>query len=409
MKRKIVFYFLVLSILFSCKNKGTETTDIPTIQLNPDNTDTLRVSDYFDRISALWLKDCLYNNLYDFAELKDGYIVQLQANPQTYAFFTKEGIYSHPIGVTGRGPGEYLSVYNHLQIFKDTTLLIINKDKFLAYNFDGKVVYEKKLNVPSFSDNMIILPRYVVYDSLIVLEGEQQKLPFTPTLEANREENKKAYLLQLYSYHTNQIVQSYFPTKGTEPLKLWNQLYKYKDTLCFYYDKDLSIYSITPEKKEIKYRIDKGQYNQLQTYEELIEWALNKKSIFKGISIQSINETERYVMGDYVFKGRHYRFIYHKQDGKTRNFRYINNDLTGLDMGFINQGFQFKENYFWEVELRNFPEKVEKVKSKMSAESWESYKKQHPDIIKIYEEMVGMGEALEEETPIVLIRYYFKS
>ena len=419
---KLISCLGIVLIVSSCRNKDTEVAEhISTIRLLPDQAETLKISDYFDHVTALWLKDCIYNDIDDFTEISSGYLARVDYPHYRFLLFNQEGHYLHPIAKNGRGAGEYLSFKGNLQISKDSMLQIIDNGnfKFLEYTLGGDAAHEKKLNYDKYTYHNLSFnhPQTIIYDSLLLLYPSDGNLINNKSLYEEIEKALKGtYLLQLYSLSSQQIVQSYFRMDDIADLQLNNQFYKFKDSLYFYFDKDQIIYQIGPDGKKAKYRIDKGGYDDLQTKEKYTEARLHGIVDTKRIMMQSCNETERYIMGEYVFKNRFYLFIYDKVKDETKNYKAIDNDLLGVvsapkqkkTLFDFQTGFKFKEDYVWTTVDRNFLGILKESKSNMTPEEWKKFENSHPDFAQIYKEFEKMGEALEEETPIVLIRYYFK-
>jgi len=200
-------------------------------------------------------------------------------------------------------------------------------------------------------------------------------------------------------------------------LILCNALYEYKDTLCFYYDKDRIIYQLSTDRAEVRYRLDKGKYDRLQTREEFMQ-VQGKEVPYRRIDFEHCNETDKYVIGSYYFKGKFYIFIYDKETEITKNYRWVNNDLlgTGTEGGIRwfnwNYGLCFKQDYLWMIAI-DWIKVMGIVKGRSTAEEWERYCEEHPDFIRYYNELLRdredeEGWDTEVGSKLFILKYYFK-
>ena len=204
--------------------------------------------------------------------------------------------------------------------------------------------------------------------------------------------------------------------KEVTGLMVYNMLYKYKDTLCFYHDKESRIYEIHPTHTQIRYRIDKGEYGWLETQKEHLE-ATGKDVSYSRIDIEQCNETSHYVIGFYQFKRRFYIFIYDKKTGITKNYLRLHDDLMSLPVekgvGRLDwtKGLKFKEEYLWNTYSGSkFMRYMEQLKSELGEEKWKIFCQTHPDFYRIYQ---MQSEKLNQQSgdyypDRIIWRYHFK-
>lgn len=139
-----VYILLLFFLFFSCKH--VETGHVTVIHLQPNEKSILKVSDYFNRVEAVLLRDTFFFGVEDFIEGADKYIVLASDHPglmqgkDRYYVFDKEGYFRNCIGTVGRGTGEYREIRNGLQMGEDSLLKIIDINKYLSYSLDGKVM-----------------------------------------------------------------------------------------------------------------------------------------------------------------------------------------------------------------------------------------------------------------------------
>ncbi|MFR7824293.1 MAG: hypothetical protein ACLU30_14670 [Odoribacter splanchnicus] len=91
-----VYILLLFFLFFSCKQ--VETGHVTVIHLQPNEKSILKVSDYFNRVEAVLLRDTFFFGVEDFIEGADKYIVLASDHPglmqgkDRYYVFDKEGI-----------------------------------------------------------------------------------------------------------------------------------------------------------------------------------------------------------------------------------------------------------------------------------------------------------------------------
>ena len=276
MMRVGIYGILCLSFLFCCKSKHAETAEeIPVIYLEPNEENILKVSDYFNRVEAVLLQDTFFFGVEDFIECPDKYIVLASDHPglmqgkERYYVFDKKGYFRNCIGTLGRGAGEYREIRNGLQMGEDSLLKIIDVNKCLSYSLDGKVKQESALFSAENRTDIHTSPKYLWKDSLIVFEGYSVVTNNPAMLRAAKQDN--SFFCELYSLKRNEFIHSFFPKKEAAEFYITNLEYTYRDTFCYYYGIDRTIYQLLPGEKKMRYRIDMGKYNRLQTMIDFYE------------------------------------------------------------------------------------------------------------------------------------------
>ena len=74
-----VYILLLFFLFFSCKQ--VETGHVTVIHLQPNEKSILKVSDYFNRVEAVLLRDTFFFGVEDFIEGADKYIVLASDHP----------------------------------------------------------------------------------------------------------------------------------------------------------------------------------------------------------------------------------------------------------------------------------------------------------------------------------------
>ena len=177
-KIRLIFYALISLLFLSCdNNEKKEDNTIPIIRLDPSQEDTLRISDYFNRIDLIrldWMK-----RPEDFIEFRDKYLVQAESDYTSklcseFHIFDKQGDHLYQIGKVGRGPGEFLALPAFINLSQDSTLRILDYNKYLTYRLNGDLVNETPIETVKYPGF-----RYLWQDSLIVFFN-MEVLGYTP-------------------------------------------------------------------------------------------------------------------------------------------------------------------------------------------------------------------------------------
>jgi hypothetical protein len=154
---KNISCFLLGFLFLSCSHPVQEPqTSVPSITIDADNVETLKLSDFFSDISYVLLSDSFLIGDMDEAKIYDGKLFVL-TNKSVLVFDTQSGGALLNVRHPGQGPGEYISLYDMLYDKNENTveLLDMNKQKVLKYGFDGHFISEFKTSFSSFSFHKI--------------------------------------------------------------------------------------------------------------------------------------------------------------------------------------------------------------------------------------------------------------
>lgn len=404
----MLFFFLVFCACTEDKTKDS----IPVITLNPDEAGLMKTTEYFDHYEAVALKDVLSESILDVVEFPDCWLaLHARAIYKNFLYvYDKQGQPLHPVGETGRGAGEYQGAGMDIYLEKDSTIRIYDSGfKHLKFNIQGDLLEEK------FQEELLDIkygsPVHYLDDTTLLCHNRG----FYFYLGNNRVDEERSakqakgnFLLNIVPLSPGREIISY--GKGEELYKfaLNDYMYLYRDTCHFYIEKASEIFQVIPSGIVPRYRIDRGEYQGFQTKAEMLAQIKLKK-----ILMQSINETEKYVLGIYLFDGCYYIFIYDKKSRQTHNYKTVDDDLleVGTKKSKYFPSLYFRrwlgKRHFNEQGLiilyspKNFGEMIEYVRGKMQPEEWERYSKEHPDLIRIYNE-------LDDNTNVVILKYCYK-
>ncbi len=151
---------LLTLLLVACG--GGNTTDNTTYTIDPNSTNTIKMSDFVESVSLIKLEVTRESMLSSISEIffDDDYLIVHSRGE--ILFFTKEGRYSHKISRKGRGNGEYLAI-NAVTIDPDNNQVIIVSNQrrmALFYNYDGEFVrgIKKFGEERTYMDDIKLLP-----------------------------------------------------------------------------------------------------------------------------------------------------------------------------------------------------------------------------------------------------------
>lgn len=400
---KSFIILLVTSLLLSCQSQRQNDL-YPVIHLNPDEAGTLNMSDYFDGYKVIHLRDAICNSIQDYTPFQDKYLTLVdQGVSNVFHVFDREGKSLYQIGDIGRGPGEYLNAGRDLILDRDSNILLIAPTQQLKYNIEGSLVdhrqgFPKQASLGS--------PKLFLNDSILIYyKPHFLRSPIKKLLKNPERTNSESYLLTFQETTGNQECRSFFPDHDLEKYDFTPRLYQYKDSCYFYFDADPYIYHLTPQGPIPYYRIDKGRFSQTKLYQV--------PSIpTETITIYALNESHRYLWGEYLFIDHHYLFFYDKTTGITQNYKHLNNDYLQTDQ----PNRYFPERYHTELKHKiqcdpdyqyyfyppmKFKEIIEYAHSHIPDSEWQEYCRKNPELIRVYEE-------IDEDSNLVVIGYHFK-
>ena len=412
---KINGLFLLICIIFSsCQDKEKD-KEVAVIFLNPDHAGTLKTSDYFDGYRVLTFNDVICNEIADFVEFPDKFLALAEvrhglSTTVTMYSFNLQGDLLYSVGSLGRGPGEYGSAGNEIILNRDSTVMIFDLSKYLKYTAENELLHEQLYSQGINKSGDLGKPVYLWNDSVMIFFKDLHFYGATSTINKGLKKSiEGADILNIYSIPGEKVVHSYFPCEDVFGYSFHNQFYVFQDTMCFYHEKNGYVYRVSDDHTVPRYKIDKGDYSAETTMEE---W-MDSHGKSRGIAMESINETDKYVVGIYSFNSRNYYFWFDKKKNETKNFKLIDDDL--LRVGIKKSEFspslyftrwhnkiQFPNDYlyFFYTPTR-YAKMIEHIKSQLSEKEWEKYKEEHADLIKIY-------DGLNDDSNTVILGLKFK-
>lgn len=159
--------FLILTILSACKgNYHEELTAFVKIDENDfHNNQFDKLSDIVDSVHLIPLETntfCILNNLKKIV-IKNNLIYILDTRRESITIFDMQGKYQIKVEAIGKGPGEYLEIYDFC-LLDDNIIILDRTNKIIFYDNYGSYISEQRL--PFFCDAFITMG-----DSLFVFNG----------------------------------------------------------------------------------------------------------------------------------------------------------------------------------------------------------------------------------------------
>jgi hypothetical protein len=179
---KNIFYVLLVFALFSCSRPISEQKTVSLITIDADNITTFKLSNWFSEVSYIPLSDSLLISTIERAKIY-GDKLFLLTNKSVLVFDANSGKELLSIRHLGKGPGEYISLYDMLYDENEDIieLLDMNSKKVLRYGKYGNFINEFKISFSSFSFHKINPFTYWFYNNNIISKNIKHKLIYYDT------------------------------------------------------------------------------------------------------------------------------------------------------------------------------------------------------------------------------------
>jgi hypothetical protein len=168
---KIIIYLLpVFGFVFSCCTRSIqEQAPIPSITVNIDRIEALKLSDFFVDVTYVPLADSFLVSTIERAKIYEDKLFLLTDKSVLIFDVNSGGCLSH-VKHLGGGPGEYISLYDMLYDKNENVieLLDMNKQKVLRYGYDDHFIGEFKTSFSSFSFYKITPSTYLFYNNNMI-------------------------------------------------------------------------------------------------------------------------------------------------------------------------------------------------------------------------------------------------
>ncbi|MFS4457433.1 6-bladed beta-propeller [Maribacter sp. 2304DJ31-5] len=400
MKIKSLLIVLIL-IIISCKknsksNKIPKELNIESIYVNPKNATTVAISSLYENIELLKLESSSDNQIMgqiDKLEVHDGNYV-IQADNGLF-IFNENGDFLDKFDFRGKGPGEYINLSDYFFDTEENTFSIYDSKskKINIYDKLGNFIKEIKTDLDAYSFTKLKDDKYAVY------------------IGSGWYNEKSKNRLNLLT-EDGEITSKFIPIKKNEAKFLHlgdlNNFQKLKNETLFLYSFNDTIYNINAlNHLEPKYYIDFGESKVpdeylSKTYENIMVFLESLKKTDYAFRVIGFFESERAITFGFMYKKEIYHIYYFKESKRTMVVNQFVNDFFNPNLSFnANFGNLPKavsdNKYYSIIEPYDFIEDMEKLKSKMDNQTWESFKKKNVSLIEVYD---GLNNA---DNPILLI------
>jgi hypothetical protein len=174
---KIIIYLLFGVVFLSCSHSIQEQVIIPSIMIDVDHAETLKLSDLYADVSYIPLSDSFLISTIEKAKIYENKLFLL-TNKSILVYDINSGKILLELRHLGQGPGEYISLYDMLYDKNENTieLLDMNRQKVLKYGFDGHFISEFTTSFFSFAFYKIDRSTYLFYNSNMISDITNHKL-----------------------------------------------------------------------------------------------------------------------------------------------------------------------------------------------------------------------------------------
>ena len=381
---KYIFNLFVFILLFVQTVIGQDV-----VSIDPERTSrgTLTLSDIIESIEYIPLEtnnNCLIGDIIDNRRvlLSENYILVGCYTSGSYFLFSRTGKFIAKIGSKGQGPGEYLSVSSPFAIDEKNQQIILKSSimgsyELMYHNMNGKYLHKVPVDRRLFNFHNISF-----YDKYVVMNAND------PDPNPNNRSGPPfdySIFSGDYKLITEKIKKIDFISKQSTRIILFGI------SFCYYlYNEQLyvkhnglndTIYSINKNFDFLpKYAINFGRYSftrQIVSNTDLFMRERNNRAW-----LQSVFETDNYLLISYDYKKKHFYLYYDKKQHRSLLFNSdsgIPNDYDG-GLNFWPKQQNGNEFITW-YNSYLFEENENKLKPKGPKKAIENFEKITQEII----------------------------
>lgn len=307
--KKIICILLIVCILFSCKQDKEKIINIPFISLDCDQTSSIHEVGLIRDIEILNLdcKEVIFENVDKI--IKYDRWIYLMDYQQTQSIFVYDtlGNFVNNISKFGQGPEEYIQMTDMFVEPGDSTLNIVSRidKKIIQYTLRGDSCIGVRKMPKAFWTLSPFQNGYVGYMGNY---GEDRLRPFN-LWRLNHDLELKDYYFKI-------------PTSWESKLQLGGYVFSYfQGDLLFIKSLDYNIYSAEKD-FEPKYRFDFGKRNWPDSEEEYDRMIERSRKMEPYVNrFYYFQETERFLLISFIYKGQQLLGFYDKQTQKSSVLR----------------------------------------------------------------------------------------
>ncbi|MDR2916491.1 MAG: 6-bladed beta-propeller [Tannerella sp.] len=379
--KKLIYIFLFPLAILSCHTKGDETNTIETIRVDLENSDYIRLSSFFDRISYTLLEDSESSLIgeIDKMEIKDGYLF-IVSYKKVLVFDAKTGAFTSGLDNHGEGPGKYISLTDMYPETsgKKTEILDMGGRKIIQYDYDGNMIKEIPLPFSSLSFHKKDNDYYLFFNGNITSDDSDARL-----IHYNAKDQK----IEHEYFPVDKHMAQYFHVFGGRNFNRFSRL-------SFVSSPEHIIYEITDDWETIPlYKIDFGKNQTPESfyekdYSDIADFAT--KAISNGYIYMLMNlvEDDKYIFFSNRYNDKTYWSVYDKKTHKINTGHTLIDDINFDNISLIPDYDNYYDidnnSFYYLIYPEQFIELVENYKVQNGDEKFNTLLETHPDISQIY-------------------------
>lgn len=300
MKKSVLLSLLSFGISLLYAPELNSQVVIP-IKDNLHNAKTIHLSEIASDVTFVPLEttdDCLLGNDC-YIQYVDGQI--FVSSDILYRFDGKTGKFLNKIGSKGQGPGEYLNSFRYTVNPVTKRIYVLQFKDMLEYDYDGKYLRTLPADNHNVGTCCMLNENQLLYANDAYNNTVENLAPqlYTVDLQKGKIVGKIASPVEK-------------KLRGALNLSSFDFFYPYKGQVYFKGSFQDEIYLVqSPKKKVAAYVCDRGY---LKAGYDKKNAEIDPRNRMKGIQIQNIFETDKYLLLSYVYEKNSYQGVFDKAD-----------------------------------------------------------------------------------------------
>lgn len=302
-KNSLLIYSLLLISIFGCQ-KPVDSSQV--LKINDSQKNEVRLSSIIKNYRLINL-DSLGPVLGAVRKLKKTTNGFCLLTNKTLVFYNNNGDFIKILDRQGRGPEEYLNIQDFI-INDDEILILDSKDRTIKF-YDREFDFKSEWNINSFG--------------LAIANNNNNNFS---VYRGNDLGNNISTKLNIYELDEKKPFKNYFEINPNQAKFLnfreKNNFCNFSDTLIFSHCCNNNIYSITEDEVKLRYTIDFGDNNRLETllnkdFRDVMEFLEYCKKNPIALFWNGFSETSKKITFFYKQLDRFYHVIYSKNEKKS--------------------------------------------------------------------------------------------
>jgi hypothetical protein len=313
-------------------------------------------------------------------DLLDSHIVIQDHKESQVYLFSSLGKFITTFGQIGKGPGEFISFGDFYIDQNRKSIEILDQGTAHLHSFDlsGKLIEDKKLIwCSSFAKTNS--DRYLMYSGYATHFHD----------EKGRLLNSPVALVDSKGKVVDQFEDEFTPfAPGVRAITFSNAITIYGDTVLFCPNRSNIVYQFIDNKLSPRIVFDFGKLALPQKYSSMDGLSFDQFTELQSryiVDIFNYYENKQYIYLNFSYVAL-YQVIIRKVDRKafiTKSVNYIN-DIDNIQFKYFHIMGTWNEYSLYYIQSVDFRNQVTDILGKMGTKEREKYKKDHPEIIKIF-------------------------